>query len=145
MQNLLCVTIYIINEYNQFVLLHHKKLNKWVPPGGKVDSHEIPDVAAFRECKEETGLDVKLIGDITPCEGGLLQPFGIQYNVIKPGELAHYDLIYLAKPIGNQNLIFPHREAHDIGWYDIDKIKKLDTFPSVLTWCDRFLNQDIPH
>lgn len=119
-------------------MLHHRKLNKWVPPGGKVDPDEVPDVAAVRECKEETGLDVELVGDLTPCEGGLMMPYGIQHNIIKPGELAHYDLIYLAKALPGQDLNISEREAHNIGWYTLDEIRTLDTFPSVLTWCERF-------
>lgn len=138
MKNLLCVTVYIRNDNNQFVMLHHRKLNKWVPPGGKVDPHEIPDEAAIRECKEETGLDVELVGELTPCEGGLLRPYGIQYNIIKQDELAHYDLIYLAKPKEKQDFTISQREAHNIGWYSIEEIKSLDTFSDVITWCEQF-------
>lgn len=139
MLNLLCVTVYVRNDRGQFALLHHRKLNKWVPPGGKVDSDEIPDVAALRECKEETGMEVELIGEITPCKGGLMQPYGIQHNIIKPGELGHYDLIYLARPIGNQDFTLSQREAYEIGWFSLEEIKSLDTFPSVITWCERFM------
>lgn len=140
MRNLLCVTVYVLNESQQFAMLHHKKLNKWVPPGGKVDPDEIPDVAAVRECKEETGLDVELIGEMTPCEGGLMQPYGIQYNIIQPGELAHYDLIYLARPKNGSDLKIAEREAHNIGWFTLEEIRSLDTFSTVITWCERFLS-----
>ena len=138
MLNLLCVTVYVMNHKKQFAMLHHRKLNKWVPPGGKVDADEIPDVAAVRECKEETGLDVELIGELSKCEGGLMMPYGIQYNIVKPGELGHYDLIYLARPISSNDFTISEREAHKIGWFSLKEIESLDTFPSVLTWCERF-------
>jgi len=83
-QRFLCVTIYVKNEEGKFLLLHHKKLNKWLPPGGKVDKHETPDEAAIRETYEETGVRVQLVGDKPEIEGGLVTPFGsqcaVQYN-----------------------------------------------------------------
>jgi 8-oxo-dGTP pyrophosphatase MutT (NUDIX family) len=41
------------------VLLHrHRKLGRWMQPGGHVDPGEEPAEAAVRECREETGLAV---------------------------------------------------------------------------------------
>ncbi|RJQ34084.1 NUDIX domain-containing protein [Candidatus Parcubacteria bacterium] len=56
------VCIYIIFERK--ILLHkHKKLHIWLPPGGHIELDEDPNEAAIREAKEETGLDVELIGE----------------------------------------------------------------------------------
>jgi 8-oxo-dGTP diphosphatase len=33
----------------------------WEFPGGKCDSGESPEAAALRECREETGLDVRVV------------------------------------------------------------------------------------
>src|ERR1700722_18560265 len=58
------VSIYIVFEDK--VLLHvHKKLGLWLPPGGHIELDEDPNVAALREAKEETGLDVELVGEST--------------------------------------------------------------------------------
>ena len=52
--------------YKDKVLLHrHKKLDIWLPPGGHVELDEDPNEAAIREAKEETGLDVELVGSQT--------------------------------------------------------------------------------
>jgi 8-oxo-dGTP pyrophosphatase MutT (NUDIX family) len=41
------------------VLLHrHRKLGRWMQPGGHLDPAEEPAEAAVRECREETGLSV---------------------------------------------------------------------------------------
>src|SRR6185369_17260141 len=48
------------------VLLHkHKKLGIWLQPGGHIELDEGPIEAALREAKEETGLDVEIVGKTT--------------------------------------------------------------------------------
>jgi ADP-ribose pyrophosphatase YjhB (NUDIX family) len=53
----------VLNMYNDKVLLvqmnYGKYIGHWILPGGMVEPGEHPHVAAIRECKEETGLDVK--------------------------------------------------------------------------------------
>ncbi len=36
----------------------------WEFPGGKVQPHETPEQAAVRECREETNLEVRLVGPV---------------------------------------------------------------------------------
>ncbi len=35
----------------------------WEFPGGKVDANETPPAAAIRECQEETGIEVEVVGE----------------------------------------------------------------------------------
>jgi len=54
-------SVYIVHEGK--ILLHlHKKLHKWLQPGGHIELDEDPNQAAIREVKEETGFDVELVG-----------------------------------------------------------------------------------
>ncbi|MGH2447110.1 MAG: NUDIX hydrolase [Chloroflexota bacterium] len=47
--------------YNGKVLLHrHPRQQIWLPPGGHIERDELPDEAALREVREETGLAVIL-------------------------------------------------------------------------------------
>jgi 8-oxo-dGTP diphosphatase len=54
-------TVLIQNDDNQVLMLMSKKIGRWSLPGGKVELGEQPRVAAVRETKEETGLDIEII------------------------------------------------------------------------------------
>lgn len=45
----------------RLLLVHHKKLNLWLPVGGHIEKNEAPDDALLREIKEETGIEVKIL------------------------------------------------------------------------------------
>lgn len=50
-------TGYTINKNRtKMLLIHHKGLNKWLPPGGHIEDDEVPHEAAIREVYEETGV-----------------------------------------------------------------------------------------
>ncbi len=136
-----CVTTYVYDEESdRFLMIRHRKLNKWLPPGGHVDENELPEDAAVRECLEETGVPVELIGERAPVEGGMVRPFGAQLNVIHPGQHEHMDLIYLAHPSGPKDLRFNEQETDGAQWVGTDQIlmPDFDTFDSVRYWVGRF-------
>ena len=61
----LTVDIFIFNENHEFILIQRKNdpfENSWALPGGFVDYGETTEDAAIREAKEETSIDVKIIG-----------------------------------------------------------------------------------
>ena len=41
---------------NQFLLIHHNALDRWLQPGGHLEAGELPPEAARREVREETGV-----------------------------------------------------------------------------------------
>jgi 8-oxo-dGTP pyrophosphatase MutT (NUDIX family) len=60
----LLVARVVIVENNRILLVRHKSNEGdiWVFPGGRVEKNESVAAAAIRECKEETGYDIKLHG-----------------------------------------------------------------------------------
>jgi 8-oxo-dGTP pyrophosphatase MutT (NUDIX family) len=104
------------------LLLLHRKLGKWFPPGGHIDPHELPDRAALREVREETGLEVELhqqgrtLGPVRV----LPQPYCILLEDITPGH-QHIDLIYFARVCGG-SLAHAEREAHAARWFGWDEL-----------------------
>lgn len=136
-QRFLCVTVYVRNDQGKFLMIRSQKFDRWIPPGGKVECHETPDEAALRECLEETGVHIELVGKRSLVDGGLMRPYGSQLNKINP-QREHVDLIYLGKPIQEQSLKRCKRETSDIGWFALNEIETLKTFPSILTWTRYF-------
>lgn len=136
------VTVYVTNEEGKFLLIRHKKLQKWLPPGGHIEANERPDVAALREVKEETGIDVILEGEKFPRDTDCVRPYGIQMNVIKAGKHEHMDIIFKAKPVKNVKLILNEEETEGINWFSIDKIldPAFDSFEETKKWCKKFSN-----
>ena len=39
------VTVYIMNKEGKFLFIRHKKLQKWLPPGGHIEEN---DLMAFK-------------------------------------------------------------------------------------------------
>ncbi|MQR94466.1 NUDIX hydrolase [Fictibacillus phosphorivorans] len=60
----LVVTVTIVNDEKVLIIRENKvnALNKWTFPGGHIEYGEDILYAAQREVKEETGLDIKLLG-----------------------------------------------------------------------------------
>jgi 8-oxo-dGTP pyrophosphatase MutT (NUDIX family) len=58
LQGHLTASAWIVDDANErAILVHHKKLNKWLQPGGHIDdADESVEGAALREAREETGL-----------------------------------------------------------------------------------------
>ncbi len=125
-------TAYILNEKQ--VLLHfHKKLGKWLPPGGHLEENETPPECAIREAKEETGLDIAIIQDerlwVTCLNANSFErPFlclleNIPAYKDQP-EHQHIDFIYLGKPIGGS--LDPEAIAStSLRWFTLEEILSL--------------------
>jgi len=114
-------TTFVVH-HGRTLLLMHRKLGKWLPPGGHIDPHELPDVAALREVKEETGLDVALIdaGEPFGPVRRLAQPICILQETISPDH-EHIDLIYVARVLEGE-LEHSPTESHEARWFDAEEL-----------------------
>lgn len=119
-------SIYIVQDGK--VLLHkHKKLGIWLPPGGHIELDEDPNQAALREAKEETGLDVEIIGNPrlaeAPKDGSkdLIPPMFVnRHNFNETHE--HVDMVYFARPIGGT--VQAEEAGGEVEWLDEDTLLK---------------------
>lgn len=124
------------------LLLYHRKLQMWLPPGGHIDPNELPDEAAVREVLEETGLAVELVS--APAMAGvpgplhLARPEGVQLEDIAPGH-QHIDLVYYARPAGGLEPVLNAAESEAVGWYGPDDFDRLGMTEEVRAWALRAL------
>jgi 8-oxo-dGTP pyrophosphatase MutT (NUDIX family) len=133
------VAVFVVREGK--VLLHwHRKLGMWLPPGGHIEENELPDEAALREVREETGLRCELMGErrediADPVQ--LHRPAGVQLENIGPGH-QHIDLIYFARPDGPTRIGDEFADDR-VGWYGPDDWDGMRVNAEVVGWCERAL------
>jgi len=98
------------------ILLFHKKIKQWFPPGGHINPNELPCEAAVREVEEETGLRVELISERSRMGSVelLCRPECVLLEQIEPHH-QHIDLIYFARVVGGCFRYSPS-EAEDYRW-----------------------------
>lgn len=139
------VAVFVVHERR--VLLHyHRKLGKWLPPGGHVEDNELPDDAAVREVLEETGIRARLVGSHgLPIDDPrqLVLPAGIQVEQIYPGH-EHIDLVYFARPepddVAAAEIDPRLAESDRVGWYAADELRSLGANDEIQAWARRALD-----
>ena len=105
---------FIVNkERTHCVLMHHKKLNRWIQMGGHIENGMSPLASAEKEVAEESGLEsAKPTGKIHHLGVYIFPEHGDQL------EHMHYDLCYLfeadvnEKPKGND-------ESSGVRWFTL--------------------------
>jgi len=139
----------IKNNEGKVLLVYHKKLNVWIYPGGHIEANETPDEAVIREVKEETGLDIEIVGDIeislndNEADVSVLQnPYIILCERIK-GNKGHYhiDMVYACRIIKEQKLEYNRNESDGIGFFGIGDIQKLPMFPNFRNLLNKYLKE----
>jgi len=116
-------TVYIVKNAKT-LLVFHKQLKMWLPPGGHIEDNELPCDAAKREVLEETGFNVELIGKEEPLGTGvrkLVHPKILQLEDIEKGH-QHVNLIYYGTII-NGTIKINNGEHSDIKWFSLDDLK----------------------
>jgi len=110
------------------LVILHRKLGKWLPIGGHVELDEDPEQAALREAREETGLEVRLLGQRPPTTGpgtrALIAPRFLDIHRISETH-EHIGMIYLAR-VREGTLRLAPEEHHDIRWVDAGGLDRLD-------------------
>jgi 8-oxo-dGTP pyrophosphatase MutT (NUDIX family) len=155
------VAIFVVHD-EKILLIHHRKLDKWLPLGGHIELDEDPEQAALREAKEESGLDVELLGDRPPTTSpgtrALIAPRFLDIHRINDTH-EHIGLIYWARPKVESarcadrtpqrgiptNPILATEEHHDIRWCSVEDLEKLQPpMMDAVKWYCRQALEEIP-
>ena len=119
------------------LLVHHRKLDRWLQPGGHADGQSDVAAVALREAEEETGLnDLELV-----LSEGMAIPLDVDVHQIparydangKETESAHqhHDVRFLLLADDDQTPTASD-ESHDVRWFTRQELFEITDEESVL-------------
>jgi len=113
------------------LLLHHRKLDRWLQPGGHGEAGETSgESVALREAREETGIRSLELHQGAP------RPLDVDVHAIpaRPGEPAHahLDLRYLVLAPDGAATSRLAEETNDLRWFGWEELPGLDLDPGLL-------------
>ena len=130
------------SDHQQVVLVHHRKLGRWLQPGGHADGDGDVVQVAWREATEETGLAelalFQLDGELVPLDVDVHE---IPARYDASGQLIeqaheHHDIRFLFVAGANQTLVISE-ESHAVEWFEQKAIGELTDEQSVLRLVDK--------
>ena len=107
----------IFNENGEVLIQKRADCNKWGFPGGAIELGETPEMAAKREVKEETGLDIevnKLIGIYKDSD-----------VVCTNGDKVHSICIGYEMSVTGGELICDENETLELKYFSLDDVPEL--------------------
>jgi 8-oxo-dGTP pyrophosphatase MutT (NUDIX family) len=124
---------FIIND-KRVLLLSHKKIGKWLQPGGHIELNEDPLQALYREIHEETGLkhqDLKIINvakdmrkpSLIGNNKVLPIPFDINVHNFNKSH-KHIDLCFLMLS-KTDAVVNEDEKSHDLRWFSVKEVENL--------------------
>jgi 8-oxo-dGTP pyrophosphatase MutT (NUDIX family) len=127
-----------VNGQGEILLQQRRDTRQWALPMGKMEIGETPTECAVRETKEETGVDVQVVGIV----GIYSDPSHIV--AYTDGEVRQeYEVTLLARPVGGAPAA--NEEASDVGWFTPAAIVGLDVHPTMRRQIDDYLRAATPH
>lgn len=125
-------SVYILDN-QKVLLIYHRKLKKWLPPGGHMEENETPPEAARREALEETGLEIAFLPqENTWVDYWNAKSFERPYiclleEIPTYGDHSahqHIDFVYVARPLKQQAT--PEYQGHDhLRWFSLNELNQL--------------------
>jgi 8-oxo-dGTP pyrophosphatase MutT (NUDIX family) len=114
---------YIVND-DAVLLRIHDKHHIWLSPGGHVELDEDPAEAAIRECLEEVGLQIELIGTtqtFTDNTTDIVPPHFINRHRINDSH-EHIEFVYIARSNTRSVVEGETEKSSDIRWFTREEL-----------------------
>lgn len=119
------------------LLIHHRKLDRWLQPGGHAEGDPNVAAVALREAREETGLTSLQFVDVG---GGSPPIFDVDIHTIPARgnvpEHLHYDIRFLVEADPNEPFGISD-EIKNIQWFSIEIVKSASTSASIQRMVDK--------
>lgn len=106
----------VSNDGQRALLMHHRKLKRWLQPGGHADGSSDLAQVALREAIEETGLsELQVQPDIFDLDRHIIPARGNDL------EHYHYDVRFVVQASGSEQFV-QNEESLALAWFDIKKL-----------------------
>lgn len=108
------------------LLMHHRKLDRWLQPGGHADGDTDLARVALREAEEETGLAGLHV------DGGIfdVDRHRIPARADEP-EHWHYDVRYVVRASADESFVV-NAESHALAWRPVNEVAADETLDTSL-------------
>ncbi|MEV4342880.1 NUDIX domain-containing protein [Actinoplanes sp. NPDC049596] len=111
-----CCGVVVQDEHGRVLLMRRNGEGTWGLPGGGVEAGETWEQAARRECREETGWEIDLLGLL-----GIYSDPATQVHRYPDGRVVHcVGVVFLASPLSL--VATPDGEAAELGWFPLDRL-----------------------
>ncbi len=141
-----CVEVFIV--YKDKVLLRmHDKFKIWMSVGGHIELDEDPVEGAYREVKEEVGLDIKIAGENVPdFKTGdfrsLISPKYLCRHFVNETH-EHVVFVYFAKSNTEaiSDSILEHEKGVEVKWFSKEDLENTDLVPNIKFYATKALEE----
>lgn len=148
-------SVFLLTEIEgkyKLLLLFHKKMNRWLIPGGHIEMGENPVEAARREVQEETNLENIIFFSL---KENLYKNYSDAKYILSPEyvfeekisvnnnepEHIHVDFIYFAKTSSYLNIKNNEEESLGIKWVTKSELNDLNLFDMTYSIAYFLLNE----
>ncbi|HEY9679499.1 MAG TPA: NUDIX domain-containing protein [Drouetiella sp.] len=131
----------VIIAQNHILLVHHRRIGAWLPPGGHIEDGEMPHECAIRETMEETGVEIEVISPTMPVTNdpdAFILPSPLCVHAVKATEKGvdyyHIDMVFLgrAKQSTDLPLINHTDDVYAAKWFALDKLDEVPLAKNVV-------------
>ena len=116
----------------QFLLTHHRKLDRWLQVGGHVDGQADAHLAALREAREESGMSALTF---LPLDADPGVPLDVDVHPIpargSEPRHDHHDLRFLLVAEPAQDLVLSD-ESHALRWFPLAEFERVLSEPNLV-------------
>jgi len=120
------------NDLRKVLLTHHRKLDKWLQPGGHCDGESDVPASALREAVEESGID--------KWEFLTEEIFDLDVHLIparkEDPEHFHFDVRFVFRATASEDYIVSE-ESHDLAWVPLTEVLSYTDEESILRMVEK--------